>query len=129
MNDAERVSGTEAAAYLDGHARERVDGDTAFARETRREWLATKQLHDQEEVAFCGLTDVEHLYDVGVPYLRRPPGLAYEARGCLGAVGERTDHFDGDLALQAEVGRAVHRAHPSLAEDRLEAKPPREHRR
>ena len=89
-------------------------------REPCREWLALEQLHRDEQLA-VRLADVIQLADVGVRHARGGARFAPEALSRLRIPTRSADHLDGDLAVEALIGRGIHDAHPSFAELRHHA--------
>lgn len=111
------VDRRQRAADLATDAQGRGDVDQAFAVESGTEALAGQQLHGDVRRVVIVVVDVVDLDDAGMAQLGGGPRFVEEARHdapVAAVVGQQ--QLDRDLALEAYVARAVHRAHTAAAD-------------
>ena len=83
------VCRAEAVADFARDREKRRERQPLITGQPRRKRFALQELHDEEKIAALGFADIEDLDDVGVPDLRRPLGLAYEASLGVGVLRVR----------------------------------------
>jgi hypothetical protein len=117
VDDADGVRGREGV----GDLRPELGGlrpERRAAADVVREARAADELHDEVVPALGELAEVDRADDVRVLDLRGRHGLAGEAGDVLRLVRDaRADGLEGDVLVQLQVLRQVHRAHATLAED------------
>ncbi len=110
----------ERASDIDQQWHERRVRDRAAVDESSTERLTVDISHGEEHMAaqFIGAVD---RYDVGVRERSRGASLAQEPLANGGVALEvRRQDFDRDRAIELQISRAVHDAHPTAADLALE---------
>ena len=83
-----------------------------------RERRALYQFHDERRHA-VGVFETVDLRDVRMIQRREGFGFALEAREALRIIRDGAEQdFDGDIAIELRVTRAIDHAHPAFAEGR-----------
>jgi hypothetical protein len=92
-----------------------------------RQAAAGEQLHDDHK-APVDLAQLVHRHDVGMLQPGHQARFALEALDEIGVDRQlRVEHFDRHLALQRQVGSAVDRAEPALAQNFMQLILPQSH--
>ena len=116
MNDAFRVGCIQRVGHLDAQ-RQRSRDIERLAADVLAKRLAVQQLHHQEWMA-RRLTDVVNRANIGMIQRRSRPRLALETLSRSLRRKSLRQNFDGYVAMQPRVPRAIHLAHPALADGR-----------
>ena len=115
MHDAGRMRRLEGVGQGDAHVDERHDVERSLRGALQRR-LALQQLHDQEDAAVAGLTDVVKRADVGVLQRGHGPRLAQEPLARRRVAGQGGgQHLDRHIALETRVARPVDLPHAAGA--------------
>ena len=121
VHEPAAVGGVERVGDLGEQGEGALRAEPALALEQRAQVAALHVAHGDIElpVVLAGLVDGD---DARVLQGGGEPGLLQEAAPEPLVLGElRRDQLQRDGALEAEVGRPVHHAHPAPAEERLHA--------
>ena len=123
MNDAGAVRGGERIADCGADVAAARERKLVRVAQNRSDAAAAEQLHDEIGDPFARDAEVEHFHCISMRHTTRRHPLGAKPRDLLGHVGGRirTEHFDGDGALQPEVQSTKDRAESTFADFLVDA--------
>src|SRR5215470_2455369 len=120
MNHSTPVRVIERAGHLAGDSNRLLDRQPSETGHPLPQCLSVDGWHHEEQET-VGTPRVEQWQNVRVAETRRRSNLGLEAFDADGRPNLRSQYFDGDAAVVAEVVGEVHVRHAAVAEHTLEA--------